>query len=126
MLTNVSRSIEEPIRKGLSLGELWSGSDRGLICCWERGREKRVLDPELASRAEAGELIVLAWSGGVDSKLKKEAKHGSLNYLATWQGLRNEDLDINRKVDRILVCTKTGQSVTYSDNFLQMQVTDNG
>lgn len=114
MAMRLRRSIDQPIREGLSWNELWRGPDRGLIWCWERGRQKRVEEPELAARADKGELVVLAWKGGVEKKLKIEKKPGTLNYLATWQGLRAEDLDIALEDERLIVCSKTGQTVAFS------------
>lgn len=108
-------SIDQPIRKGLSWKEMWRGSDHGLIYCWERGRQKRIEDPGLATRAEQGELMILVWKGGVEKKLlTNEKKFGSFQYLATWQGLRGEDLDIALDEERIIVCSKTGQTVIFS------------
>jgi len=114
MATHLHRSIDRPIRAALSWDELWVGPDLGLICCWERGRQKRIEEPELAARAEQGELIILAWKGGVEEKLKIERKPGTLKYLATWQGLRGEDLDITLDDERVIVCSKTGQAVAFS------------
>ena len=42
MTTRLRRSIDEPIREGLTWNELWKGPDEGLIWCWERGRQYRV------------------------------------------------------------------------------------
>jgi hypothetical protein len=72
------------------------------------------VEPELAARADKGELIVLAWKGGVVEKLNIETKPGTLQYLATWQGLRGEDLDIALEAERLIVCSKTGQTVAFS------------
>lgn len=116
MATHLRRSIDRPIRQGLSWDELWVGPDRGLIWCWERGRQKRVEEPELAARADKRELVVLAWKGGVEEKLKIEKKPGTLKYLATWQGLRGEDLDIALEDEQVIVCSKTGQTVAFSAN----------
>lgn len=115
MAMHLYRSINQPIREGLSWDELWRGPDRGLIWCWERGRQKRVEEPELAARAEKGELVPLAWKGGVEEKLKVEKKHGTLRYLATWLGLRGEDLDIALEEKRTVVCARTCQVVVFSD-----------
>lgn len=95
MASRLHRSIKTPIRTGLSWDERWLGPDDGLVWCWERGRQKREEDPTLATKAEQGELVSLAW------------KRGTLEYLATWQGLRCEDLDI--AVDDVveMVCKKT-------------------
>lgn len=114
MVTRLRRSVNQPIRPGLSWIETWEGPDKGLIQCWERGRQKRVEEPELAARAKEGQLVVLAWKGGVEQKLKVEKKAGTLNYLATWQGLRGEDLDIAIEGERVIVCAKTGQAVVFS------------
>ena len=113
MATRLRRSIKQPIREGLSWSELWEGPDKGLIWCWERGRQDRLAHPDLAARADKGELVPLDWKGGVRNKLEIK-KPGTLNYLATWQGLRGEDLDIALQGERIIVCTKTGQAVVFS------------
>jgi hypothetical protein len=115
MATHLRRSVIEPIREGLTWSERWKGSDKGLIWCWERGRQKRVEDPELALRAKRGELVILAWMGGVEKKLKDNKKKlGTFNYLATWQGLRSEDLNIKLEDELLITCTKTGQEVIFS------------
>lgn len=71
--------------------------------------------PELAEAAERGELPMLWWRGGVEQKLQANApKEGTLFYLATWQGLRNQDLDIDLLCPPELTCSKTGQAVQYA------------
>jgi hypothetical protein len=117
MTTNFYRSIEEPNRKGLTWEELWKDSDNGLIGCWESGRIKALDSPELAESCKNGELPILAWKGGVDKKIKGK-KYGSLFYLATWQGLRGEDLNINQHQDITIVCTKTNVEVIFTPNLL--------
>lgn len=101
MPANLNRSIECPIREGLSWEELWQGPDQGLICCWERGRQKRILTPSLALRAGNGELVSLVW------------KRGTLRYLATWQGLRGTDLNITLDGTHEIMCAKTSKSVVF-------------
>jgi hypothetical protein len=108
------RSIDEPIREGLTWKELWCGPDNGLIWCWERGRQERLERPDDAARADRGELVALDWKGGVKEKLKMEEKPGTLNYLATWQGLRGENLDIDLDGERLVVCSRFGQAVVFS------------
>jgi hypothetical protein len=112
--THLRRSIEEPIREGLRWEERWHGPDQGLIACWERGRKKRGEESDLAARVEKGELVPLSYRGGVTKKLKLEKTLGTLSYLATWQGLRGEDLDIAPYEARVIVCSKTGQAVSFS------------
>lgn len=114
MATQLRRSTDMPIRESMSWEESWCGPDQGLIYCWERGRQKRVEDPELAARAEKGELVILAWKGGVEEKLKIGRKLGTLKYLATWQGLRGEDLEISLDHEQVVTCSRTGQAVVFS------------
>jgi len=123
MTTRLRRSMDESIREGLSWNERWLGPDKGLICCWERGRQIRIEDPNRTARAENGELPVGNWRGGVERKLKdqKKPKLGTLQYLATWQGMRGEDLDIELQGERTIVCTKTGQGVVFSARYRKMK-----
>lgn len=114
MRQRIFRSYKEHEREGLSWDERWKGEDKGLITCWEVGRELREKEPELASRAENGELPVLGWKGGVEKKTKKGEKYGTLFYLAQWQGLRGNDLDIDISQERSLTCSRTGMRVIYT------------
>jgi hypothetical protein len=114
MNQRIFRSYKEPKREGLSWYERWKGNDKGLITCWEVGREKRAKEPGLASIAENGELPVLGWKGGVEKMTKKGEKFGTLFYLAQWQGLRGEDLDIDLSQEPELICSRTGMRVIYT------------
>jgi hypothetical protein len=116
MSKHICRSYNEPKREGLSWDELWRGPDKGLITCWELGRDMREKDPELAERARNGELPVLGWKGGVDKKIIKKEKYGTYNYLALWQGLRGDDLNIDLSEDRVVICSRTGMKVVYTDD----------
>ena len=116
-MTKVFRSISEPIRSGLTWEEMWRDEDNGLIISWERGREKSIENPELAKKCLNGELPVLAWKGGVDKHIKGK-KYGALHYLATWQGLRGDDLSIDSSLEIILRCTKTNVEIIYTANIL--------
>lgn len=118
MTQTIYRSFSEPDRdNSLSWNEHWKGDDNGLITCWEVGRELRQSNPELAQQAENGELPILGWRGGVDPKVKKqEKKSGTLNYLAQWQGLTGQDLNIDLEGGAGMTCTKTNVVVTYSKN----------
>ncbi len=110
----IYRSYSEPAREGLSWNELWKGHDMGLITCWETGRTIGEKEPELAERARNDELPVLGWKGGVEKKLKANEKYGTLFYLAQWQGLRGDDLDIDLSEETELICSKTDMKVTYT------------
>ncbi|CBL45227.1 Conserved hypothetical protein [gamma proteobacterium HdN1] len=116
MNNKVFRSVSEPIRKGLSWAEEWNADDQGLIKCWEVGRTLRQQQPELAACAENGELPILDWKGGVEKAIKREDKCGAYFYLAQWQGLRGEDLNIDASVEVQLVCSRTGVKVTYTND----------
>lgn len=100
--------------------ERWEGPDQGLICSWLRGIEKGLEDPALAAKAKAGELPVLPWRGGVEKTIKRTDKVGALQYLAAWQGLRGEDLDIELGVEVQMTCTRTGVPVTFTGNTEQL------
>ncbi|MCK4842432.1 MAG: hypothetical protein KAT04_11230 [Methylococcales bacterium] len=113
----ITRSKNKSIRVGnISFNERWSQQDKGLITCWDRGRELRIKDLELALKTEIGELPVLGWKGGVDKVIKKKQKYGCLNYLAQWQGLRGEDLNINRNQEIEITCTKTNMKVIFTSD----------
>lgn len=114
MNTRIYRSREEPRRQGLSWEQRWKDQDKGLINCWEIGRDLRQKDPDLAKRAENGELPVSDWKGGVEKKLKIKAKYGALFYLAEWQGLRGEDLNIDLDKEVEIVCSRTEQLVIFT------------
>jgi hypothetical protein len=113
MSHHIFRSIVEPKRKDLSWVETWKGADKGIIASWERGREKAKEDAELAACARRGELPILVWKGGVEKKIKAK-KYGTLQYLAQWQALRGEDLDIHTNKEVEIVCSKTGMTVIYT------------
>ena len=114
MSQRIYRSIDLPLRTGLNRDELWEGHDKGLIKCWEVGRQRAARFPDLARQCLAGELPVLGWKGGVNRSLKKLEKYGSLKYLAQWQGLRGEDLDVDLCDERALTCSRTSMVVTFT------------
>lgn len=58
----VTRSIDEPIRRGLSVSQLWKGADEGLIACWESGRESA--GTEKLNPWKAGTVKRSAWQQG--------------------------------------------------------------
>lgn len=110
----IERSILEPIRSDQSWDDRWTGPDKGLISCWEVGRLKRVDNQDLVKKCEAGQLLVLGWVGGVAENLKMKEKRGSLFYLAQWQGIRGEDLYIDRAIGASVICTSSGVKVTFT------------
>ena len=122
----ITRSFDEPKREGLTWLERWKGNDAGLILCWEIGKEIRLKNPELAERAEKGELPVLGWKGGVEKKILKGEKTGTLFYLAQWQGLRGDDLNINPSQEPEITCAKTGVKVKYTGDSRSMENLEQG
>lgn len=108
--------MDETVRKGLSYDERWGNVDLGLITSWERGREMSLEKPDLAKRALSGELPILPWRGGFEKANKKKSNYGALNYLAMWQGLRGEDLNIDVDKESILTCTATGMAVVFTSD----------
>lgn len=114
MTQRIQRSIDTPLRSGLIREKLWEADDKGLIKCWEIGRQRAARFPELAQQCRADELPVLGWKGGVSRSLKKLEKYGSLKYLAQWQGLRGEDLDVDLNEERALTCSRTRMVVTFT------------
>lgn len=92
----------------------WRGPDRGTIASWERGREMARSDPSLARRARDGELMVLPWKGGAEAHIKAGWKYGTLQYLAMWQGLRGDPLQIDLDGETTLVCSRTGMKFIYT------------
>lgn len=111
---HIYRSISEPIRVDPTSDERWRESDKGLIFCWENGRALAEDQPKLAKRAKKGELPMLSWKGGVKRHPKKKKKSGSFCYLAQWQGLRGQDLEIDLAEKYTLKCARSGVKVTYS------------
>ena len=116
MNQHIHRCHSDPLRDQLSWDERWKSADSGLITCWEVGRKLSKKEPEIAERAKNGELPILGWKGGVEKKIKKKEKFGTLFYLAQWQGLRGDDLDIDLSNKYDLVCSKTGMKVIYTND----------
>jgi hypothetical protein len=92
----------------------WRGPDRGTITCWELGRQMALDDPALEKRARDGELVVLVWKGGADKLTKVGWKYGTHYYLAAWQGLRGETLDIDFDAEVTRRCSRTGMRVVFT------------
>jgi len=107
------RSIQEPVNEVLDYEKRINGDDKGLINAWQVGRRLAERDPDVAARARKGELPVLGVRGGVEREINVK-KIGSLWYLAQWQGLRGEDLDIDMDAEVTMVCSRTGVKVSYT------------
>jgi len=113
---NLYRNVDEPDRTGLIWEEIWQGPDRGLIRSWEIGRHKARIEADLAALCKDGELPQLAWKGGVTRTLKKLTRWGSHHYLAQWQGLRGEPLNLDTENEQTVICARTGMIVTFTSD----------
>lgn len=124
----IHRNHAEPERLDLDWSSVWKSVDLGLIKSWELGRKLADQKPGLAECAKADELPQLNWKGGVSKQLKKREKFGSLHYLAQWQGLRGQDLEIDMDAEISLTCSKTGMIVTFTPDSRKLanQQNDNG
>ena len=114
MTSRIQKDISTPLRPPLSWSGTWESDDKGLIKCWEVGRELATKRPDLKQACLDDELPTLGWKGGVSRSLKKLEKFGSLNYLAQWQGLRGENLDIDPTQDVVKTCSRTRMIVTFT------------
>lgn len=114
----IVRSIDAPRRRNPDWEARWGSLEAGLITSWERGRELAVERPDLAEAARGGELIPLSWKGGIpvpSGRAKPpRRKYGSLYYLAMWQGLRGDDLDIDADAAPQLTCARHGTIVSFT------------
>lgn len=116
----ITASAANPPPKSENYEQRISGADKGLINAWLVGLAKRQSDPGLARKAEAGELPLLPYKGGVEKKVKTRDKIGSLWYVAAWQGLRGQDLEMDTQEEVQLVCSKTLVPVTYTFDVLKL------
>lgn len=112
----IYRKYDTPDRLDPDWEERWKGEDQGLITCWEVGRKLRLSNPELSELALQGNLPMLDWKGGVEKGIKLKSKLGTLNYLAQWQALRGEDLNIDTEKEYTLTCTDTGVNVLFRNH----------
>ncbi len=100
--------------------ERWEGFDSGLIACWLRGIEKAQENTQLERACLNGELPPLPWKGGFAKKTKQKMKYGSLYYLAMWQGIRRENLQIDTSQETQIQCTKTKRSTIFTPDLKKL------
>ncbi|MDD7912966.1 hypothetical protein [Polaribacter ponticola] len=113
-MSEINWKFTTPERENLTWNQTWMQEDKGLIKNYEIGRNLAMKQPELAEKAKRGELPTLSYKGGSDKQLKLKSKYGALNYLAQWQALRGEDLNIYLEKEVVLTCTKTGIEVIFT------------
>lgn len=120
----------DPNHASLPWETKWHGPDLGLIAAWVRGRELARENEELAQAARQGELVTLPWKGGVGrptTSKKSKARFGPLRYLAMWQGLRGDVLEIDTTAEVTLTCSRTHTEVTFTpDVGKYVQISDEG
>ena len=131
MTALVFRSIDTPLRPAnLPFEVRWKGKDKGLVLGWEIGRRLALKKPGLAEKALNDELPELDWKGGTDKASYAESSRkdnerrpwfGSLHYLAQWQGLRGNDLDIDLEREYIMTCSRTGIKFIYTSDINKMK-----
>lgn len=112
----IQESIQSPPAAEPDWHKRWEGPDKGLICAWLQGIDKAQHDADMAQCARNGELPVTAFRGGIVKALKNRdiMKLGALHYVAYWQGLRGEDLDIDQDTEPQLTCSRTGMTFVYT------------
>lgn len=115
-MNKIYQSINTPIIFENDYDVRINGADRGVINAWMVGRDLARRDLGLVDRVRAGELPPLVFKGGVEKKVKG-SKVGSLWYLAEWQGLRGDGLDIDVDDDIEMVCARTGVKVLFTLDF---------
>lgn len=96
-----------------------NGPDSGVINAWRAGVAMR--GAPVQALAEAGELPVLPFRGGVERPLKIKQKIGALHYLAMWQGLRGEDLELDTEDEPVLVCARHGVKVLFTLDYEKLR-----
>ena len=69
--------------------------------------------PAETAEQDNGDILVLA-NKLEESTPEELEKYGSLKYLAQWQGLRGEDLNIDLSEERSLTCSRTKMVVTFT------------
>jgi hypothetical protein len=103
----VTTRLSEAPTRHQTYAERWEGPDGGLIAAWRQGLLMRDPRPDWARSASRDELPELPWRGG-GSEVIKGKRQGTWLYLAMWQGLRSEALDVDTSQPLELRCTLTG------------------
>lgn len=69
-------------------------------------------------------MPILSWKGGVAKTIKTKTKVGAMNYLAAWQGLRGEDLNIDPDIEVSMTCSRTGVPVLFTNQIQKLLETE--
>ncbi len=116
-MTNVifKSTNDEAIFEKLTWNEKWQGNDNGLIACWEQGKKLALADKLLIDKVKNEELPMLPWKGGFEKKLKNNSnKFAPYHYLAMWQGIRGDDLNIDIATEIKMTCSRTGMTSVFT------------
>lgn len=117
----VTHSAQDPPSISSDYAVRMEGPDQGIINAWVTGLAKRTNAPDVAAKTAAGELPILPFRGGVEAAIKAKSKVGHLLYVAMWQGLRGEDLDIDADSEISMTCTRTGVRVLYTMDYEKLR-----
>ena len=121
-MTKVAHAAGQALPALTTWAERWEAPDRGLLVSWARGVEKSKETPTLSEAALRGELPPLAWKGGGDKAIKAGKRIGSLYYLAMWQELRGDPLDIETDSPLTLTCGRFQTQVTFTQDVQKLGV----
>ena len=121
-MARVFHPVDAALPAQVTRDERWEGSDRVLICSWSRSLDKAGETPSLREQALRDELMPLAWKGGADKAIKVGKRVGSLHYLAMWQGLRGETLDVDTDCTATLTCPRFQTLVTFTGHLQALAI----
>jgi len=110
----VTAHVGEHLDRDQEWATRWEGPDKGLITAWLAGQAYAEQHPQLVRCAQAGELPVLPFRGGVEKAIKTRSKIGHVLYLAMWQGLRGDALHLDSDAQIEMTCTRHGVTVLYT------------
>lgn len=84
------------------------------------GNRKGPRRPLVGGESSCGRAAFDGLEGRHRKPIKAKTKIGSTFYLATWQGLRGESLDIELGRDVRMTCARTGITFTYTDDLKRL------
>jgi hypothetical protein len=110
----VNARVGEHLDRDQEWATRWQGPDKGLITAWLAGQDYAKQHPQLAANARAGELPVLPFRGGVEKAIKVRSKIGHILYVAMWQGLRGDALQLDADAQIEMTCARHGVTVLFT------------
>lgn len=67
-------------------------------------------------------MIPLVWKGGVEKKFLKTTKYESMYYLAIWERLRGENLNINLDSEQSVASAATAIMIIVMPNIEKLSI----